>query len=423
MFYRYHYDQDRPADANVAVAFRVSNLRPSDIDSTGLRYVASIVVWVHWLLGILGLFEIFYRPYYGPLKLAVYLALFLALMAVNGYVHYLLVSNKAVTWRWIFALCAMDVATISVAVAMSGGFAHYFMHLLYYPSLALFAAVFSSFRLNMAWATLVCALYLAISLTAGDGIDLEARDEKALLVRLATMYAVMATVNLVSGFERGRLRQAVERERVLQRDRIEFSQNVHDTTAQSAYMIGLGIDSAKALAGNENPQLVATLEATSQLSRTTMWELRHPINMGRIYEGGELGRVLRSHATSFMNITSVSTGMTQTGVEPPIPTETKGLLFSIAHNALTNAHRHAEATRVSIDIEFGEQSIRLSVSDDGVGLPGDYAERGNGFANMSRDAELGGGVLLVQQRGPLGGTTVTCEIPSDTGRRRTDAIR
>ena len=87
--------------------------------------------------------------------------------------------------------------------------------------------------------------------------------------------------------------------------------------------------------------------------------------------------------------------MTQTGGEPPLSIEASSLLFSIAHNALTNAYRHAEASRVSIDLEYGGQGIRLSVSDDGVGLPEDYVERGQGFANMSRDAERLGGRLVV----------------------------
>ena len=108
--------------------------------------------------------------------------------------------------------------------------------------------------------------------------------------------------------------QAVARERALQRERVEFSQTIHDTTAQSAYMIRLGIDTAKAQAGDGNPELTATLEATSRLSRSTIWDLRHPISMGGIYEGRELGRALRSHASSFTNVTSVPAKMTQEGV-------------------------------------------------------------------------------------------------------------
>ena len=67
---------------------------------------------------------------------------------------------------------------------------------------------------------------------------------------------------------------------------------------------------------------------------------------------------------------------------------------------------------MSVHLEFGQEDIRLSVSDDGVGLPDDYAERGRGFANMSRDAERLGGRLVVEERGDMGGAVVTCVIPA-----------
>ena len=137
--------------------------------------------------------------------------------------------------------------------------------------------------------------------------------------------------------------------------------------------------------------------------------------MGGIYEGRDLGWALRSHVASFTNVTAVPAEMTHTGVEPPLSIEARGLLFSIAHNALTNAYRHAEAGRVSVQLEFEEEETRVSVSDDGTGLPDDYAERGRGFANMSRDAERLGGRLVVEKRGAMGGATVTCVIPRERG--------
>ena len=106
----------------------------------------------------------------------------------------------------------------------------------------------------MVCVTVVSVLYLAISLTVGEGIDLGAREEKPLLARIFVMYAVAATVNLISNFERSRWRAAVERERELQRERIELSQAIHDTAAQTAFMIGLGIDAAKQV-GHRRGQL------------------------------------------------------------------------------------------------------------------------------------------------------------------------
>ena len=400
----------KPADA-----FRANDWMLSQIDLDGLRYLAIISVRANWFVAAIAVIELVYRPNldFGVARYATFVLLVLVLIGFNGYIHYRLLSHRPITWRWLFALYALDVFLVSAMLALSYGFNHDFVHLFYYPALALMAVLFASFRLNMAWVTITSLVYVAISLTVGDGIDTEAGDEKALLARIAVMFVVVAAVNLATRFERFRWRQAVERERALERERIELSRAIHDTAAQSAYMIGLGIDTAKALAGDSNPELTSTLEATSQLSRSIIWELRHPINMGGIYEGRELSRALRSHASSFTNVTSVPVEMTHTGVEPPLSIEVKSQLFSIAHNALTNAYRHAEANSVTIDLEFDEEDSRLSVSDDGVGLPDDYAERGNGFTNMSRAAERLGGRLVVELRGAMGGATVTCVIPRE----------
>ena len=401
--------------AKTTAAFRVNGWTLNQIDPDGLKYVATMSVRGHWFVIAVLLFELVYRPYlyFGVARYAPFPLLLLVLIGFNGYIHYRLLSNRPITWRWPVALYALDVFLVSAAAALSDGFSHSFHHLFYYPALAGLAVLFTSFRLNIMWVTMVSLVYVAISLTVGDGIDIEAGDEKALLARIAVMYAVVAAVNLATRFERIRWRQAVEREQALQRERIELSHAIHDTAAQSAYMIGLGIDTAKAHAGDANPELTATLEATSRLSRSIIWELRHPINVGGIYEGRDLSWALRSHATSFTNVTSVPVEMTHTGAEPLLSVEARSLFFSIAHNALTNAYRHAEASNVAIDLEFAEEDSRLSVSDDGVGLPDDYAERGNGFANMSRAAERLGGRLVVEQRGAMGGATVTCVVPRE----------
>ena len=398
-------------------ASRISRWALSRIDPEGLRYLATISVRAHWFIAVIAVIELVYRPYlvFGVGRYISYVLLVLVLIGFNGYLHYRILSNRRLTWHWFFALYALDVLLVSATAALSDGFGHDFVHLFYYPALAFMAVLFASFRLNMVWVTIASLIYVAISLTVEDGIVIEENDEKTLLARIAIMYAVVAAVNLATRFERIRWRQAVEREQALQRERVELSQAIHDTVAQSGYMIGLGIDTAKALAGDANPELTATLEATSQLSRSIIWELKHPISMGGIFEGRELSRALRSHASSFTNITSVPAELTQTGVEPPLSLETRSLLFSIAHNALTNAYRHAEASRVSVELEFGDGDIRLSVSDDGIGLPDDYAERGHGFTNMSRDAERLGGRLIVEPRGTMGGATITCIIPLEQG--------
>ena len=386
-----------------------------------LLYGVRISVYVRWFLLIAWLLQFNYRPNFAhPAYIPT--TLFAALVLVfNAYVHYRILSNRKITWRWALALSVLDMSMITAGIVVSGsGFQNTFF-VLYYSTLATFAVVFTSFSLSFAGATVVAGVYAVMSLLLHPGVDFEIKEEKVLFIRIAVMYGVVAAVNLVSRFERIRRREAVERERELQRERIELSHTIHDTIAQSAYMTGLGIETAIELAdaqeSENHDELHAKLSAIHALSKSTMWELRHPIDIGPIFEGRELSWVLRSHASTFSTITSVPTELVQSGWEPPLPTVTRSLLFSIAHNAMTNAFRHAQAGKVTIFLRFEDDGLRMSVSDDGIGLPEGYADRGHGFRNMRGDAERMGGRLEMGPGEAGRGTTVTCAIPYDSHQR------
>ena len=393
---------------------------PDRSDPDDLRYSLRISVWVRWFLLTAWLLQFNYRPNFGDPAYMPTMLLAVSVLALNGYVHHRIRSHRTLTRRWALALSVMDAAMITAGIAISSsGFQNTFF-VLYYPALAMFAVVFTSFRLSFAWATMVAVVYAALSLVLEPGVDYGIKEEKVLFTRIVVLYAVVGAVNLVSRFERTRRREAVEREAELQRERIELSQTIHDTIAQFAYMIGLGIETAIELANAPNDEgrdeLIAKLEAIHILSRSTMWELRHPIDAGPIFEGREFGLVLSSHASTFTTITSIPTKVEQSGSEPPLSTVTRGLLFSIAHNAMTNAFRHSRAGRVTIALSFDGDGLRMSVSDDGIGLPDDYADRGHGFRNMRRDADRMGGSLEVGPGESGRGTTVTCVVPYDSNR-------
>ena len=349
------------------------------------------------------------------------------LLAVNTLVLYSVETKRTITWRWALALSAMDLALLTggltIAIGTEGA---YFV--LYYAALAMFAAVSSSFRVTLAATTVVAAAHATLSLSTEPGGALEVPPEPLLLLSIVAMYAVVFAISLVSRFERNRSwfdrarrREAVEKGEELQQERIELSQTIHNTIAQSAYLIGLGLETAVELADGLNDEgkdeLIEKLEATLALSRSTMWDLRHSINIGPIFEGRELGRVLRSHAATFSTITSIPTEVLQVGEEPPLPVVTRRLLLSIAHNALSNAHRHSNADKITIGLSFDDETIRLTVTDDGIGLPGDYYLRGQGFRNMKMDAKRIGGLLEAGPGESGRGTTVACVVPlaSDQG--------
>ena len=401
---------------NAAAGAFPALLRNFDLPEPGeLRRVARVYVWGRWFVWALATFAWLYPPDAEDAAYPPNVALATLLLATNGYLHRRLATERTVSWRWMLALSALDLAMLSGGVAAHRGFESPFF-VGYYPSLAMFAVVFGSVRLNIAWVTMAAAVYAALCLAVEPGLDLSVDDEEILLVRVAGMYTVVVVVNLISRVERIRRMQAVERERALQRERVELSHAIHNTMAQSAYMIGMGIERAKGLADRSNEELMSTLDETSALSRSAMWEMRHPMEIGEIFEGMELGGALESLVATFSTISSIPAEMARSGVEPPLSTATRGALFSIAFNALTNALRHSSASHVRVGLDFEREGLRMSIADDGTGLPDDYATRGQGFRNMREDAERMGGGLLVETGGSEWRTAVICVMPYERER-------
>ena len=381
-----------------------------------LLHAAKVLLWVRWFGLTAAFVEIHYRVDYGSLSHILNTFYCLGFMGATGYVQYLIRRRGTVKPVWLFVLSALDLAGISFSVSLSGGFnSPYFAF--YYFAVAVFAYVFTSPRFVLPWTTLVVVIYSILSVTVEPGLDLAGKEEQHLFYRVVALYAVSAAVSIIAGLERESRRKGLERERELQRQRIEISQNIHDTTAQWAYMVGLGVEGAMELVDESNEAVKAKLRLVADLSRSAMWELRHPIDGGQLFRGEELGEVLAAHAATFTVITSVPAEFARQGREPPLSTIDKSLLFSIGHNALTNVVRHANAGRVVITLDFGDDQLRLSVSDDGAGLPEDYEARGHGFRNMRADAERMGGRLEVESNKTDGGTTVTCVVPYQTLRR------
>ena len=377
-----------------------------------LLHAARVLLWVRWFGLTAAFVEIHYRVDYGSLSHVLNTFYCLGFLAANGYVQWLIRRRGTVKPSWLFALSALDLAAISFSISLSGGFnSPYFPA--YYFAVAVFAYVFTAPRLVLPWTTLVAAVYSVLSFTVEPGLDLSGKEEQHLFYRLVALYAVSAAVGIIAGLERESRRKGLERERELQRQRIEISQTIHDTTAQWAYMIGLGVEQATELADETQEELRAKLRLVAELSRSAMWELRHPIDGGQIFRGEELGEVLEAHAATFTVITSVPAELVQQGREPPLSIIDRSLLFSIAHNALTNVIRHAGASEVIINLDCDGGELRLSVSDDGVGLPEDYEARGHGFRNMRADAGRMGGRLEVKSDRDDGGTIVTCVVPCE----------
>ena len=89
-------------------------------------------------------------------------------------------------------------------------------------------------------------------------------------------------------------------------------------------------------------------------------------------------------------------------------------LFRVAQEAVSNAVKHSQATRVEIHLARQSGNIVLTVRDNGVGIP-DQGSKGTGMGllTMSHRAQMMGGAVSFSSR-PHGGTQVTCSVPAPT---------
>ena len=189
-------------------------------DPDVVRFAAWISRPARWFVWLVGVFLLAYRPaFWYPQDIELPL-LHVVVLSINSLVHHRLRTHRPVTWRWMLFLSATYVALITVGVVIGGGFTS-LIFLAYYPTLAIFAVVFSSRWLTLAWTTTTAVAYAAVSLTVGSGLDLGAGKEKVLVARLALMYTIVLGISLISRFERSRWQTSVTRERQLRQERIE----------------------------------------------------------------------------------------------------------------------------------------------------------------------------------------------------------
>ena len=157
-------------------------LRSFDLPEPGeLRRVARVYVWGRWFVLSIATFAWLYPLNVDEVVYAPNVALAALLFATNGYLHYRLATERTVSWRWMLALSALDLAMLSGGGAAHRGFESPFF-VGYYPSLALFAMVFGSVRLTLVWVTMAAAVYAALCLAVEPGLDFSANDEEILLI-------------------------------------------------------------------------------------------------------------------------------------------------------------------------------------------------------------------------------------------------
>ena len=97
-------------------------------------------------------------------------------------------------------------------------------------------------------------------------------------------------------------------------------------------------------------------------------------------------------------------------LDTDVPQELAEHVVAVLAEALSNAARHARATRVEVTLRALAGRVVLSVADDGVGIP--EGGRRSGLRNLAERAErVGGALTLGPADGEGGGTRLVWEAP------------
>lgn len=205
----------------------------------------------------------------------------------------------------------------------------------------------------------------------------------------------------------------IEREKVAD-ERARIARELHDTVEQELAGIGLQLDLALARATSAPERAQTALDLALRMLRRTQQETRRSIQdlrSERLERGdlasalGEVARELREERKAPLHVRIEQPAH-------PLPALTDQHLLRLAHEALSNAANHAHATRIDLALVNTPEGLRLSVTDDGVGLDPAHPRPGRFGLQGMRERALKIGALFDLQSAPRQGCRITVLLPA-----------
>ncbi|MGW3207362.1 sensor histidine kinase [Streptomyces sp. NPDC001135] len=215
-------------------------------------------------------------------------------------------------------------------------------------------------------------------------------------------------------------------------ERARLAREMHDSVAKTLYGVALAADGLATTASAEAPDPARIREQAELVSRSAR---RAAAESRALLTDLRRERPDAPGETSFWSelTTSVSDFAQRTGLRvtcsrprtPDVPDSTLASLpapvardlLSIATEALENAQRHAGATRVDVHAGVYDDVLRLTIRDDGRGLPPGTTlerlrDRGHfGLLGMVERAAQAGARIRIGRGGHERGTEVRVELP------------
>lgn len=196
---------------------------------------------------------------------------------------------------------------------------------------------------------------------------------------------------------------------VLLEDHDRIARDLHDLVIQRLFATGLGLQATAQRSQDleVRQRLISYVEALDD----TIREIRQTIFSLRAAE--EKGGGLRHEVLGILRDAAEVLGFEPSAhfdgpVDSAVPTAIAGQLSAVLRESLTNIGRHAAASSAQVELAVTGTAVRLTVRDDGVGLP--TRRHDSGLANLTKRAEELGGWLDAQTMQPQG-TELVWQVP------------
>jgi len=225
------------------------------------------------------------------------------------------------------------------------------------------------------------------------------------------------TIALVALALRLRLHRAEGEFRAVLAERNRIAREIHDTLAQGYVGISVQLEVlAELLRRNKVEAATKQLDTARAHVRQGLAEARQSIWALRSQDTAESTLPIRiRRLVEAENSTTLSATFTSFGAYRSLPAEMEQEILRIAQEAIHNVKKHAEASSLSVQLEYGPAEISLEVRDNGRGFdcaaiaastPGHY-----GLTGMQERATTIGGHLEIINNSD-GGTIIRLEAPT-----------
>lgn len=180
--------------------------------------------------------------------------------------------------------------------------------------------------------------------------------------------ALMFSDEVALAIENARLRMEAEQAAVIA-ERNRLARELHDAVNQTLFSANLIADVLPRLWEKDQANAMVRLEELKQLThgalaemRTLLFELRPAV-----FNEARLGELLK-HLTQAISVQSqIPITLTLEG-DQKLPPEVQIAFYRITQEALNNVVKHANASKISVELSFASEMVKLSIIDNGCGF-------------------------------------------------------